>query len=333
MSSVGSCIFSDTISINIRKEYGVLLSVGKENSEAEKMLMDLYSGILNCNDPDEDVFWFALAYVEWKKGRLSDLVKSKALTAADDGLDLQRWRERGEKAYKERKKNIDMLREMILSPMPPIKKIRKPTVHHCPWREGSLLAYKIINNEKYIDSPCFNKYVLLRVLKIRKEPISTIFDTGYYNEGMIVGLYNWIGSEIPDPEIVRGLRYIPFAEFALFGDLDFDIIINSVDKYIYNGVSEEGKNRVIEGLRASSKKRKYWGEDLDWRVGRKYDNKDPFTYLRCDDDYEKDIPEEIKESIRSVYNVMLSHFTSFDIGLVILFEQYIDTKEFDYCII
>lgn len=81
MGAWGTEIFSDDLAQDIRGEYNVLLSVGKSDSDAEKMLINYYSNILNCSNPDEDVFWFALALSEWKKGRLSETVKEKALSA------------------------------------------------------------------------------------------------------------------------------------------------------------------------------------------------------------------------------------------------------------
>ena len=105
---------------------------------------------------------------------------------------------------------LEDLQRTIQLPMPPIKKIKKATVHHCPWKVGSLLAYRIIaNKEQLCDHPCYGKYVLLRILDVAKHPLSHVFDTGYYNETMLVGLYNWIGNTIPDPSIVRELSFIP----------------------------------------------------------------------------------------------------------------------------
>ncbi|UKI12667.1 MAG: hypothetical protein L6V84_08405 [Oscillospiraceae bacterium] len=91
MSAWGTAIFSDDLAMDIRRDYGILLATGKENSEAEDMLIKYYSSILNSHGPDEEVFWYALALSEWKKGRLSDFVKAKALRALDAGKDLERW--------------------------------------------------------------------------------------------------------------------------------------------------------------------------------------------------------------------------------------------------
>lgn len=212
MGTWGPDIFSDDIARDVRSEYRLLLGSGKTAQEAEDMLIGYYAGRLD--DADRDVFWFALALSEWKAGRLSLAVKEKALDALDRGDDLARWAQNGkEKAFQKRMAVLENLRAMLLSPPDLPRKIPKPTVHHCPWEVGSLLAYRIItNSEKLHDHPCFGKYVLLRVVRVQKHPVSRLFDTGYYDESMDVALYNWIGDVVPEPGIVERLHFIPIME-------------------------------------------------------------------------------------------------------------------------
>lgn len=209
----GTAIFSDDLAADIRGEYNALLSIGKENDEAERLLFDHYCEIIQGDDEEEPVFWMALALAEWNKGRLSPFVKQKALNILDNGGDLERWNEPGnEKNYQKRQTVIRDLRNKLLSEMPP-KKRMKASVRHCPWKVGSLLAYRIIaHDEKLKEDQYFGKYVLLRVVKLVKHPISTIVPEEVYNETMLVGLYNWVGSEIPEPQIVEQLEYIPILD-------------------------------------------------------------------------------------------------------------------------
>ena len=53
MGAWGTALFSDDMALDIRREYSILLSVGKDNKTAEDMLMDYYSDFLNCGDPEE----------------------------------------------------------------------------------------------------------------------------------------------------------------------------------------------------------------------------------------------------------------------------------------
>ena len=305
MGAWGTDVFSDDLAQDIRREYNILLSIGKDNSEVEEMLINYYSSILNCKDPDEDIFWYALALSEWKQGRLSDFVKSQALGALANGRDLERWKVAGnEKNYVKRKKVLQKFRAVILEPMPPAKKIRKPAVHHCPWREGDLLAYRIVSNKKALSThPCFMKYVLLRVVKIEKHPVSQLFETGYYNETMLVALYNWMGGIIPDSDIVNKLNYIPI--------MDESAIVLPKELHLLYKPSIE------------------WFAWLNWlptkvAVG-------DVTVLDCDRNYQRAIPTAIEQPYNSR---VLTHFLPFDVTLSKRFELYWENKSgFDHVFI
>ena len=315
MGSWGTSIFADDLALDIRREYSILLSVGKSDEEAEKMLIDYYSSILNCNDPDEDVFWFVLALCEWKKGRLSLNVKKKAMGALENGRDLNRWNTPGnEKNYAKRKMVLNKLKEVLLSPQPPLKKIKKPTVHHCPWKVGSLLAYRIVSNKNYLcGRPCYTKYVLLRIVRIDKRPISKLFDTGYYDETMLVGLYNWIGNEIPDPKIVHSLEYIVIDE-----DDFIRPNINQFDESLLNSLSGESRKKVTESVASIFKRIPEKCVWLNWCLSRG-EPKDVFTFLDGDD-FSNDIPEFFKPTPKSR---TYANNTSFDIMLSRRFDPYL----------
>ena len=317
MGAWGTGILSDDLAMDIRREYSVLLSVGKRDEEAEEMLINYYASILNCNDPDEDVFWFSLALCEWKKGRLSLAVKEKALSALNSGRDLERWNTAGnEKNYKKRKKTLSELKETLLSPMPPAKKIKKPTVHHCPWKVGSLLAYRIVSHPDYLQGrPCHGKYVLLRVVRIAKHPVSNLFDTEYYDESMLVGLYNWIGSEIPDPQIVHSLKYIPVNE-AVSRKPTGPINLSILDE-----LPEEARKKALGALLSLFYSEP---EKCEWLNWRSYKNEQgDITLLDCDDDFEKNLPDFFKPAPRSS---TYTHFWPMDITLSKKFDPHLEAK-------
>ena len=183
---------------------------------------------------------------------------------------------------------------MILSPMPPMTKPKKPTVYHCPWKAGSLLAYRIVSNTNLSDHPCFMKYVLLRVIRVKKNPLSTRFDTGYYDESMLVGLYNWMGSVIPHTEIVHILKYIPIEE--------------SMSPF------------------TTKETRSVW---LNWRSS-KYETGD-LTFLGIGEDFQNNIPAFFASSLNSC---VFTHFLPFDVTLSKKFEPYWhDRYNLDYVLI
>lgn len=325
MGAWGTSIFSDDLAQDVRREYNILLSVGKDNNEVEKMLIKYYASILSFDNPDGDVFWLALALCEWKKGRLTSEVKANALAALESGRDLERWNTVGnQKNYLKRKKVLKDFHDVVLTPPPTIMKIRKPTVHHCPWKVGSLLAYRIVSNKQVLNEhPCFMKYVLLRVVKIEKHSVSKLFETEYYDETMFIGLYNYIGSTIPDLKIASKLKYIPFNDCAP------TITVNAIDSFILNRLPEELKNSINKSILSSFEKKIVMCEQLDWLPVKGMQG--DITYLDCDENYLQNVPECINTSI---INCPMSNYFSFDITLARKFENYLDkSKDFDYILI
>lgn len=213
MGAWGTAIFSDDLAADIRGEYNTLLAVGKE-ADAEELLLEYYSDMLDVGDDEEPVFWFALSLAEWNKGRLSERVRKKALYYLEQGGDLKRWNTPdNQKNYHKRVEVLADLKQKLLGTQPPKKKIKKATVHHCPWKAGDLLAYHMITYQDKKNEPLYGKYVLLRVLRIDREPVSKIVPTALYDESMLIGLYGWCGDSCPDPMIVEQMEYIPFADY------------------------------------------------------------------------------------------------------------------------
>lgn len=309
----GTALFSDDLALDVKGEYSVLLSMGKENAEVEQLLCKYYQSILDCNDPDEDIFWLVLARCEWEKGRLSEFVKSKALLCLERGNDLQRWNtSNNQKNYKKRKKVLEDLKNMILSPAPPPTKVRKLTVCHCPWRVGSLLAYRIVTNKEVLaDHPCFMKYVLLRVIKIQKHPISSILPSEYYDESMLVGVYGWIGDEIPSLEIVKELEFIPIEVSKP------DLSVKSIGWSVLKTLDEPGQLSVLEMLKNCCQEQVETCVDLDWTGTR--NEKGDITFLEWDSSFEEKIPDFFNTDICSY---SLTHFRPFDVTLANRFESY-----------
>lgn len=246
MGAWGTAIFSDDFAEDVRGEYNALLSIGKATKEAEDLIIQYFMDFLGKNDEEESIFWFSLALAEWNKGRLSERVKASALEHLDSGKDLERWNTPdNQKNYLKRCKVLDDFRSTILSPMPLEKKIKKASVRHCPWKVGSLLAYQIVTNEEVKNGPLkamWGKYALLQVVQIDRSPISKIVPSKMYNETMIVGVYGWVGDQIPDASIVNHLHFIPIEDYIPAptpGLIDISPI---------NGLTKESQLKVMKKL-------------------------------------------------------------------------------------
>lgn len=307
MGAWGTAIFSDDLADDIRGEYNALLSIGKEDDEAERLIFDYYANVLRGDDEKESVFWLALALAEWNKGRLSEYVKGKAMAILDNGGDLERWNIPGEeKAYEKRKKVLADLKAKLTSAMPERKKMRV-SVRHCPWREGSLLAYHIVHNEEKLrDDPYFGKYVLLRVIQIIKYPVSQIVPEECYNEGMLVGMYKWVGDEIPDPSIAEQLEFVPIADYTMKPKRDIQNTLGNLSE----GAQEQLRVNLL-GRRVEI------CQHLDWVPARGWKKAD-ITFLGRDESYENDLPEFFKVN-RMQY--ALTGLYAFDLTLTVRLKQ------------
>lgn len=183
----------------IKTHYKKLLAVGKSDDCAEDMIVSYVYEQMKVSGIDEGRFWLALALMEWKLGRLSPRTKAKAnywISQMVGHIDRD---------------SLRMLVQTLESPILNRVRIARPRVRHCPWKEGSLLAYRIQSNPRLSQTPFWNKYVLLRVVKIIRWPITELAPDDCYDESMLVGLYQWVGDTIPKVSEVSNLKFTPIS--------------------------------------------------------------------------------------------------------------------------
>ena len=162
MGSWGPKLYQDDVAEDIRDYYKDQLRRGKTNEEVTNELIEDNEDIIS-DDDDAPVFWFALADTQWSLGRLFPFVKEKALEHLKSGTNLKRWEEEAinKKEYKVREKVLQELKQKLMSPMPPEKKVSQYKLYKCEWNIGDVFAYKLESDyakEKGLD----NKYLLIR---------------------------------------------------------------------------------------------------------------------------------------------------------------------------
>ena len=140
MGAWGAGLYQDDVACEVRDYY--IDCLRDEDESAEDKTIDYFQNELN-DDDDCAIVWFALADTQWKYGRLSEMVKNRALEYIDNGINLQLWTEVDKKLYSKREKALSDLKDKLLSPMPPKKKLRKPHVFTCSWNIGDVFAYQL----------------------------------------------------------------------------------------------------------------------------------------------------------------------------------------------
>lgn len=233
MGAWGAGLYQDDVTQDIRNEYVNRLKVGYTNEEATEELIEYYDYLIN-DDDDGPLFWFALADTQWKYGRLMPKVKKEALKHIKNGMNLERWKEENIKLYPKRESVLKELEARLNSEQPPEKKVSKLTVRKSPWEVGDILLYKIksdnrsssnlskIKNEElrasilerdkksveYLESSKYcNKYILLRVIGKSRSSQGSL-PSEYDNEHAIVSVYNWVGDDKPNIDIIDHLSFL-----------------------------------------------------------------------------------------------------------------------------
>lgn len=285
----------------IKTEYRKLLAIRKTDMDAEQLIVEQLINQAEGEDTKKGNLWVAFATCQWEFGRLSANVKEKAsFWLASKQLDFS------PQAQNE-------LQTLLNSPLPKRKTVRLPAyVSHCPWPVGSLLAYRIISSTHphVTQSPFFKKYVLLRIIAIKRHPISALAPDDAWHETMLVGLYNWIGDSIPVADITKQLA---FTEITIRDSL---VPPNTID--LLRNIDLTKHTELSSLVQDHTKKRVETCCSLDWKCVKGIDPDEIFTYLGHDPAFQNAVPSFFKTGITEY---AISHSVPFDATLVNRFLQ------------
>lgn len=279
----------------LREEYKKLLSIKISDTIAQQLIVDNYISIATENKAQIQML-FALAITQWQLGRLSAEIKQVALSgtiSSDLGLTTE---------------TINQIRMILTSDMPSRKRISFPSwVAKCPWPVGSYLAYRIVSNPCVSTSPFWEQYVLLRIIDVRGTPVSWLAPDVARNEYMLVGLYNWCGDNIPDLSVVNGLQFVP-------------ISVEKVNPYLGKKINTIGNALGVESQGLLKQLQGYTELDrietccaLQWKCSKEVADRNVFTYLGCDPDFDSKTNAFFKTEI---CDYSFSHSIPFDVTLV-----------------
>lgn len=230
----GPAIFSNDLACDVRDEYVAKLYEGKSKEIASQEIITTY---IDCviGTYEEPLFWFALASIQWDKGRLMKDVKDNALRHIEELPECEVWiKSDDKKLLSQRRRVLTKLKEKLISKMGDEKKIRKPAwIWVSPWEKGSLLCYKMIDSR--LTDNYLNKYVLARVLEV-----SRVKSSGFYTETVELGFYNWVGENVPDISITRKLNFLELS------DQEVQIIGRMISRSMHTSISrKEIKDREL----------------------------------------------------------------------------------------
>jgi len=145
----GPGIYSNDTAEDLKTDMRDVYSV-KNVFEGTEILKKAYQENIHSDESERADFWFALADFQWKKGILTEEVKTEALKLLNSEAGMELWYESGIKAdIKKRKEALEKLKLELSSPVPAKKKIKNGCIKS-PWKPGDIIA--IQPTDKLIES-------------------------------------------------------------------------------------------------------------------------------------------------------------------------------------
>lgn len=159
MGTWGFGLYENDLSLDVKDEFEELYKEGKTAQEITDKLTEEYRDIMGDIE-EEPLFWLALADTQWDSGVLLPSVKEKALFWLNICQETQRTRTMDGVA-EARKGTLDDLREKLLSPQPPMKKVRKGRRFICPWKLGDVFAWQL-ESDQAKERGLYGRYLLIQ---------------------------------------------------------------------------------------------------------------------------------------------------------------------------
>ncbi len=140
MGAWGAGIFDCDLGLDVKATFREYIADGVSAEDAVSRLIEEY----DTDDPDEGPdFWLTLAATQVQVGRLTELVKERALGVIENGAGLEAFARDCPEDLSGRKRAIKRLEKKILGPQKKPTKIKKEFVDTIEWESGDGLAYQL----------------------------------------------------------------------------------------------------------------------------------------------------------------------------------------------
>lgn len=208
MGAWGVAVFADDLAADLRDEFRDLIGDGLTSSEAVDRLLSEYASSVE-DDDEKPVFWIALASTQWKLGRLEERTKNEALRLIANGDDLKRWDDSNDR--KKRAAVLEKVREQLVSPQPPPKRVPRSIKGANDWSVGEVVGLQLKSG----------RWTLIRVIGHHE-------DKG--GRHAVCELLDWVGEDFPSAEQVPKLPIKREANLRGISQFGFQDPIKSKDQ-------------------------------------------------------------------------------------------------------
>lgn len=214
-------------------------------------------------------YYYSLAEFMWKHGILTGEVRDRAVGMIDSEFGLEIWEAEGKTILRKRKKVLAQLREKLLSPQPPKKKIRF-NIHMKPiFQTGDLVALQLKTLDKHYPAysqleedvfrGCDGKYIVLRKVGDEVEPYSAI-EPQFQDYWARFQLYDAIFEECPTAEQLKNVPIVPTSDNGTFTS-ESSLFHLKKRNYRIIGNDQEDLPEIGEGHGTSFI---FWGISTQW---------------------------------------------------------------------
>ena len=156
----GPKIYDNDIALDVKDEFEDLYNKGQDVKKITEQLIEANAEWLS--DPEEaQFFWLALADVQWNKGVLLSEVKKQAIYWIEKGDCIANYQLNQNVKRENRQKELEKLKDKILSPQPEVKKTKKRRVYVCPWNIGDVFAYQL-ESDLAKEKGLYGRYLLIQ---------------------------------------------------------------------------------------------------------------------------------------------------------------------------
>ena len=234
MGAWGAGLYDNDFASDVRGTYRELLQDGASNAEAYDKTFAMYQDCIGDED-EEPIFWYALAETQWRLGRLMPEVEKKAMEWIGNNGGAELW-EDSEYGRTDWLKTLSKLKATLQKPMPPEKKIRKPTViNQNLWNIGDVYAYQF-HQEYAKERGLDGKYFLIQ--KIGEDQhvsryLSVDEDLTKLPFLMRIHVFDKMFDHMPTIKDMKGVRILPIGHPDKAGFLFMNTFMTLLSKKEY----------------------------------------------------------------------------------------------------
>ncbi len=238
MGTWGPGLYSDDVACDVKEYYMNCLREEMSGEQAEAATVSYFKDELSDSD-DGPIVVLSLAETAWRTGRLSEVLKKAAIDIIDKGEGLERWEAEGKQLLKKRQAVLIKLREKLLSPQPPEKKVYKHRIYKCEWKIGDVYAYRF-ESEIAKEKGYYGRYLLIQKV-----------DEGSWYPGHVVPIVYFRitkDTSLPSIDDIKSIECLKIAVGEKISQKNYDYrgkLVNSSKKIIPKSLIYIGNANII----------------------------------------------------------------------------------------